>query len=107
MRELSTGQEAAITFIESTIRFTRQIKAIREWPDLSLAQRALALLICTISNAEQRLVSSRDLVALAPWGANAMETAFREVEHPPYRWSDVDGMGWVFMPSQTLEYGKA
>lgn len=107
MRATSEEAADAISFIESADLHRAKINAIREWPGLSGAQRAAALVLVCLQHADTvGMTFPDDVAAFLAISTERAEKLFDGVEHPPFELQTVGAGRAGWQPSQTLEYGE-
>lgn len=109
MRELPERFSDAMDALEGAANHLAKLKAITEWPGLSGGQRMVAVTIACLEHLNQRPATGIEVARVTGLSQDRAEKVFDQMpegEHPPYRWSDLPGRGWCFLPSQRLEYGE-
>jgi hypothetical protein len=106
MRAIPENWTAAISAMEAAGLHVAKIEAIKNWKGLSPGQRVVALVITCLEHIERKPIGSREVALFTGMPADRIEKIFTGVDHPPYRWGTLEHRGWVFLASQTLEYGE-
>lgn len=107
MRQTPEDVANAIDLLQDFAEHNFKIGKILEWPDISPGQRQCALVIACLEHYHERPARAVEVAAVMGRSVEAVEKAFLGAEHPPYHFTELDGVGWSFQPAQGLEYGEA
>ena len=107
MRENPERFSEAMDLLQDAAAHQFKIGQIVAWPGLSGGQRAVALVITCLEHFNERPARAAEVAQFMGMDQGKIEKLFTTVEHPPYHFTDLEGVGWSFQPAQSLEYGQA
>ena len=99
--------DAAMQACETAGLYFEQQARIMSWPDLRPGQRVAALTILAYAFHREVQPTANDLAHDLGITIDRAQAIFDGLEHPPFALTKVGNDFERFVPTQTLEYGKA